>query len=191
MGEQFSALLPASRSGDEAAFSEVYAAAYAELRRSARVQLRRLRPGCTLTTTALVHEAFVKLVRKPVGTEDRAHFLAIAARAMRQILIDHARARKTHKRRARIEPVLSGSAEGRVEAIADELLAIDAALGRLAALDGRLAQVVECRFFGGLTEAEIGEALGLDERTVRRDWRKARAFLHREIGFLPEGEGTS
>jgi RNA polymerase sigma factor (TIGR02999 family) len=158
-----------------------FGAAYDELKRIARGQLRRLRPGQTLTTTALVHEAFMKLARHPVSTHDRSHFLALAARAMRQILVDYARERGALKRGGNrrltdLDPDMVS-----VEAVADELVGIDRALTHLEAVDERLAQVVEWRFFGGMTEEEVAVALGVTERTVRRDWQKARAFLYREL----------
>jgi RNA polymerase sigma factor (TIGR02999 family) len=181
MVSQFGAALTASRHGDAAASGQAFEAAYNELRRLARAQLRRLRPGQTLTTTGLVHEAFVKLVQTPVDTLDRAHFLSLAARAMRQILVDYARQRGSMKRGGGGPPPALDPDAIPVEAIAGELLEIDQALTRLAALDERLARVVEWRFFGGLTEEEVAEALGVTPRTVRRDWEKARAFLYREM----------
>jgi len=158
-----------------------FAAAYDELKRIARRQLRRLRPGQTLSTTALVHEAFVKLARSPASTHDRAHFLALAARAMRQILVDYARQRGSLKRGGDLRPASLDPDSISVEAVADELVGIDRALTQLEAVDDRLAQVVEWRFFGGMTEEEVALALGVTERTVRRDWQKARAFLYNEL----------
>ena len=165
----------------DGALSDAFEASYSELRRLARQQLRRLRPGQTLTTTALVHEAFVKLVKGPVKAEDRNHFLALAARAMRQILVDYARRRSSGKRGGGLRPsTLDGDAIP-VEALADEMLGIDRALKRLETLDERLARMVEWRFFGGMTEDEVASAMGVTSRTVRRDWQKARAFLFREL----------
>jgi len=180
-----STMLAASRRGDPDACAQAFEAAYAELRRLARGQLRRLRPGQTLTTTALVHEAFVKLVQSPLNTQDRAHFLALAARAMRQILVDYARRRGSLRRGGDQRPVTFDGDSIPAETIAAEMLGIDRALTRLASLDERLAAVVEGRFFGGMTEEEVAEALGITARTVRRDWEKARAFLYREL------QGTS
>jgi RNA polymerase sigma factor (TIGR02999 family) len=174
-------ILAASRQGDASALSRAFEAAYEELRRVARGQLRRLRPGQTLTTTSLVHEAFVKLVRSPVEAVDRSHFFALAARAMRQILVDYARQRRSLKRGGEQRPVTFEEGAIPVESIAEEMLAIDRALTRLESLDERLARVVEWRFFGGMTEEETAEALGVTPRTVRRDWLKARAFLYREL----------
>jgi RNA polymerase sigma factor (TIGR02999 family) len=166
---------------DGGALPEAFAASYDELRRLARRQLRRLRPGQTLTTTALVHEAYVKLVKGPVQAEGRTHFFALAARAMRQILVDYARRRASGKRGGGLRRSTLEADSIPVEAIADEMLGIDRALTRLESLDERLAKVVEWRFFGGMTEEEVAEALGVTVRTVRRDWQKARAFLYREL----------
>ena len=177
----FSTVLTASRQGDTAAFSRAFEAAYQELQRIARRQLRRLRPGQTLTTTALVHEAFVKLVQSPLDTLDKAHFLALAARAMRQILVDYARQRGSLKRGGDRRPITFDGDSIPVKALAEEMLGIDRALSRLETLDERLARVVEWRYFGGMTEEEMAEALGVTTRTVRREWQKARAFLYREL----------
>jgi RNA polymerase sigma factor (TIGR02999 family) len=174
-------VLAASRAGDKGALSQAFAGAYDELRRLAHRQLRRLRPGQTLTTTSVVHEAFVKLVQGRVNAADRAHFFALAARAMRQILVDYARQRGSLKRGGDRRPVTLEEDAIPVEALAEEMLGIDRALTELEALDERLARVVEWRFFGGMTEEEVAEALGVTARTVRRDWQKARAFLYREL----------
>jgi RNA polymerase sigma factor (TIGR02999 family) len=175
------ALLPASRGGDARAFAEAYSVAYDELRRLARRQLGSAPRGRTLVTTVLVHEAFMKLVRRPVEVQDRTHFFALAARAMRQIIIDYARERQAGKRGGRQAPTSLDADQIALEEVAQELVDIDDALGRLHDVDPRLAQIVEWRFFGGMTEDEVGEALGVTARTVRRDWQKARAFLYREL----------
>jgi RNA polymerase sigma factor (TIGR02999 family) len=120
-------------------------------------------------------------VKGPVTVEDRNHFLALAARAMRQILVDYARARSSGKRGGGLCPATLDGDAIPVEAIADEMLAIDRALTRLETLDERLARIVEWRFFGGMTEDEVASALDVTSRTVRRDWQKARAFLFREL----------
>ena len=181
MHTEISMHLSAARGGDPDAFAQAYAAAYDELRRLAHRQLRALRPGETLVTTALVNEAFLKLVRRPVGLADRTHFFSLAARAMRQILVDYARERQSKKRGGDRHRTTLDPAHLSAEAIADEMIDVDAALTRLAAVDARLAQLVELRFFGGMTEEEIAEAGGVAVRTVRRDWTKARAFLYREL----------
>lgn len=181
MQTEISVQLSAARAGDREAFAQAYAAAYDELRRLARRQLRALRPDDTLVTTALVNEAFLKLVRKPVGYADRTHFFALAARAMRQILVDYARERGARKRGGDRQPTTLDSAQLTVDAIADEMIDLDDALTRLAGVDDWLARLVEWRFFAGMTEDEIAEAEGIAARTVRRDWQKARAFLFREL----------
>jgi RNA polymerase sigma factor (TIGR02999 family) len=181
MPNDLARVLTASRRGEGAAMAEAFEAAYAELRRLAHAQLRRLRPGQTLTTTSLVHEAFVKLVRRPVETVDQVHFFSLAARAMRQILVDYARQRGARKRGAHVRPETLEEGAVAAETLGDELLAIDDALTRLHAVDERLAQVVEWRFFGGMTEEAVADAMGVTARTVRRDWQKARAFLWREL----------
>jgi RNA polymerase sigma factor (TIGR02999 family) len=180
-GIDLSALLVESRQGRQGAFAEAFSVAYDELRRLAHRELRRRQPGQTLATTALVHEAFLKLVKRPVAVEDQAHFFALAARAMRQILVDHARERCARKRFQGFRATSLDEAGIPVDAIAEDLIAIDRALSRLEILDERLAQVVEWRFFGGMTEDEIATSLNLTPRTVRRDWQKARAFLYREL----------
>lgn len=160
---------------------ETFAAAYDVLRGLARRQLRK-GGGHTLNTTALVHEAWMKLAHGDAGFENRAHFFAVAATAMRQIIVDHARRRHAQKRGAGPLAPESAIANVGLESNVEELLAIDALLTRLEALDPRLARVVEWRFFAGLGEGEIAEALAVDVRTVRRDWRKARAFILNELG---------
>jgi RNA polymerase sigma factor (TIGR02999 family) len=181
MSSDLTSLLAASRVGHPGAVAQAFEAAYAELRRLARGQLRRLRPGQTLTTTSLVHEAFVKLVRGPVEAMDRVHFFSLAARAMRQILVDYARQRGAQKRGGPLRPATLEEGALAVETLAEEILAIDRALDKLRSLDERLAQVVEYRFFGGMTDEEVAGAMGVTARTVRRDWQKARAFLVREL----------
>jgi RNA polymerase sigma factor (TIGR02999 family) len=184
MSAKLSELLVASRCGQPEAFAQAFDVAYDELRRVARRQLRHLRPGQTLTTTSLVHEAFLKLVGRSVDLEDKTHFFALAARAMRQILVDYARKRCSQKRNRGLPLTTLDGKSIPVEALAEEMIGIDRALVRLEAVDGRLAQIVEWRFFGGMTEEEIARSLGVTERTVRRDWQKARAFLYRELHTL-------
>ncbi|MFC4250275.1 MAG: ECF-type sigma factor [Sinimarinibacterium flocculans] len=157
---------------------------YPELRRAARGIRAGARAGETLQTTALIHEAFLKLARGG-GWKDRGHFLAAAALAMRQILVDEARGRLAQRRGAGQTP-LSLDAEEVAEVAGEtepdeRVIAVGEALERLAAISPRLAHVVECRYYAGYTELETAEALGLTERTVRRDWVKARAWLYREI----------
>ncbi|HEX8692899.1 MAG TPA: ECF-type sigma factor [Longimicrobium sp.] len=156
---------------------ELYPVVYAELRRMAHRQLRREREGHTLCTTALVHEAYLRLSRQRPGWADRGHFLAAAAQAMRRILVDHARRHLAARRGGGLRRVDLDSVTIAVEERAAALVALDDALGELAAIDARLGRVVECRFFSGLSEEETAEALRVTSRTVRRDWVKAKGWL--------------
>lgn len=180
-------LLHAARDGDPSAFDRLLPLVYEELRAVAARQLRRERASEAPRTTALVHELYLKLVdQTQVDWRGRAHFFTIAARAMRQILIDHARRRNAKKRggdRQRVtlaEHVLADDSKR------EDLLALDDALDRLDAIDERQRTVVECRFFVGMTENEIAEVLDVSARTVQRDWVKARAWLYSEL--YPEAE---
>lgn len=176
-------------SGDRDAANQLFAILYDELRELAGRQRRRWQGNYTLNTTALVHEAYVKLVgQSRIQVEGRAHFRALAARAMRHILCDYARDRATQKRGGQLRklPVdeliaLPGQA-GFTAAQSHTLAALDAALARLEQIDPRQAKVVECRFFGGLTIDETATALDISSRTVKRDWAMAQAWLHREMG---------
>jgi RNA polymerase sigma factor (TIGR02999 family) len=167
--------------GGGEAMERLFPLVYDRLRRIAHHALQGERPDHTLGTTGLVHEAYLKLVDQTrIQYHDRAHFFAIAARAMRQILVDYARRHRAGKRGG------GRPADLDVEAIAldqraETLLALDEALDRLARLDPRLGQVVECRFFGGLSEGETAEVVGVTERTVRRDWIKAKGWLRQEL----------
>lgn len=172
---------PRPAGADAAAVSEAFEAAYHELRRLAHRQLRALRPGDTLVTTALVNEAFLKLGGRSAEWSDRTHFFALAARAMRQILVDYARGRRSFKRGGGRRRTTLDSDAIAVESIAEEMLGIDRALSALECVDERLARLVELRFFAGMTEEEIARAQNVATRTVRRDWQKARAFLYREL----------
>ena len=173
-------LLGELREGRKASLDHVLPLVYDELHRIAH--RRRGDFGATLRTTELVHEAYLKLVGHGGGEwRDRAHFLAVASIAMRQILVDRARERRADKRGGDRRQVSLDDALLVVEDQAEELLELDAALRRLNELDPRLARVVECRFFGGMTEEETGEALGLSARTVRRDWVKARGLLYADL----------
>ena len=171
--------------GDEAASNRVWSALYDELKRLAGVRLHAERSGHTLSPTALVHEAYVKLVGgTPVAASDRQHFLAVAARAMRQILVDHARLKARVKRGGGNRPVtLDEERDGVTHPDTDPevLLALDEALTRLEDERERLARVVELRFFGGLSTPETAELLGVNRRTVERDWSLARAYLYRSL----------
>ena len=168
--------------GDADAIDRLLPLVYDELRRIAHHQLRGERADHTLGTTALVHEAYVRLVDQTrVQWADRAHFFAIAARAMRRVLVDYARQHRAAKRGGSAEPVSLDEAVVAAETRAESLIALDDALGRLASLDDRLCRVVECRFFGGLTEEETASALHVTSRTVRRDWVKAKGWLLQEM----------
>jgi RNA polymerase sigma factor (TIGR02999 family) len=169
------------REGDEVALRLLFDAVYDDLRRRARQQLRRNPASPTLNTTALVHEAFIKLASGSSSFEDRSHFYHAAARAMRQILIDNARRRRAAKRGGGAAPFSLDAGQVAIEDHAEELLALDEALQRLAREDPRLVRVVELRFFAGLSVEETGAALDVSERTVKRGWRLARAFLYREL----------
>jgi len=170
------------RAGDTDALRRLLPLVYEELRRVARGHLRRERPDHTLETTALINEAYLRLMEQGASeVRDRSHFVALTSNLMRQILVDHARARLARKRDGGCRITL---AEG--IAIADsrevDVIAVDEALTRLAALDSQQARVVELRYFGGLSIRETSEVLGISEATVKRDWATARAWLHREIG---------
>jgi RNA polymerase sigma factor (TIGR02999 family) len=188
--QEITRLLSAARGGDRAASDSLFAGVYRELHRLAHAQLAvRGRPGDTLDTTALVHEAYLRLVQ-PAGlsAEDRAHFFNLAARVMRNVVVDYARRRDAAKRSGdvvRIEVGGPGEPAAETDArLTEDLLALDASLERLEAESPRLARLVELRFFAGLSFAEIGEIQGQAERTAKRDWRKARAFLLADLGGL-------
>lgn len=178
--EPVTELLAASRAGDRGAFERVFAAVYAELRALARRQRARSRPGGTLSTTVLVHEAFLKLAQgSAVPVADREHFFALAARAMRHLLVDYARSKARSKRRgehASLDPEALGTNDD-----TETVLAVHEALERLAAVDPRLVQVTECRYFAGLSVPETAEALGISVSTVERAWRAVRTYLGAQL----------
>ncbi|HET8781420.1 MAG TPA: sigma-70 family RNA polymerase sigma factor [Pyrinomonadaceae bacterium] len=175
-------LLIAWGNGDKAALDRLMPLVYQELRRLARRQMRRERQGDTLQTTALVNEAYLRLVDyERVQPRDRNHFLAIAAQAMRRILIDRARVRRSEKRGSDPQKVPLEEITDLADERAADLLALDDALHALARIDFRKAQLVELRYFGGLTVHETADVLGVSSPTVERDWRMARIWLHREI----------
>jgi RNA polymerase sigma factor (TIGR02999 family) len=172
------ALLRAWAQGDEAAGEQLFTVLYGELRRQAARYMRRERPGHTLQASGLVNEAYVRLAGSPeLDWHSRAHFFAIAARIMRQVLIDHARRRRAAKREA--WRVTLGDADAAVAPL--DLLDLETALNELARLDPRQAQVVELRYFGGLDIEETGALLGLSARTVKREWATARAWLQQRL----------
>ncbi len=176
-------LLSDLRNGKREAEHALLEAVYPELKKRAAGYLRGERPGHTLQATALVNEAYMQLLGAPgaIPFQDRTHFFAVAAQAMRRILVDYARRRRAAKRegaRARVEFTdMLAISEDRL----DEVIAIDEALTRLAVFDARQSRIVEMRFFGGLTEEEIADILGVTSRTVKRDWKVAKAWLHGEL----------
>jgi RNA polymerase sigma factor (TIGR02999 family) len=174
--------LLALRAGDKDALNQLVPMVYDRLRAMAHARLGGRRPGGTLDTTALVHEAYLKLVDQTQAEwRDRSHFFAVAATAMRQIVVDHARRHGARKRGGGVRPALLDDADAAVGARAEEIVALDQALSRLGALSERMVRMVELRFFAGLSVEETAEVLGLDARTVNRDWRAARALLYREL----------
>lgn len=175
-------LLVAWRGGDPEALSQLMPLVYHELRRLARRQLGAGRPGQTLDATALVHEAFLRLVGAEVPWQDRAHFFAMAARLMRRILVDRHRAKSRLKRGGGCPPVPLDELDVAAPEPCDELLALDAAIGQLAELDARKAQAVELVFFGGLTYDQAADALQISRATLHRELRLAKAWLHDRLG---------
>jgi RNA polymerase sigma factor (TIGR02999 family) len=182
-------LLAAIAGGDQAAWDELFPLVYERLRAIAHRQLRGEREGHTLATTDLVHEAYFSLVGiERMSWSDRVHFLAVAARAMRRVLINYARARGTQKRGG-----LRDQASVDLDALpanmqSDQILGLDEALRRLEQRNERYGRIVECRFFGGMSVEETATALSISPSTVKRDWMVARAWLHRELSDEPEPE---
>ncbi len=176
-------LLAEHRQGDESASERLYEIVYNDLREMAHRQLRFRRPGETLNTTGLVHEAYLKMFdREDSDWKDRAHFFAVTARAMRQILVDYARRTGAEKRggKAHRTDLHASIIKDSDEPV--DILDLEDALKQLQKLKPRLAQIVECRFFGGLSIEETAEALGMSSRTVDRDWYKAKSFLYLALG---------
>ncbi len=181
--ERVTLLLAEIDQGNDEAARQLFPVVYAELRRLARRLLARERATHTLQATALVHEAFLKLVKKSsVGFRDRIHFFGVASLAMRRILVDHARARRRAKRSGSLEPLPLDATVASFEARALDLIALDEALEELAKLDSRKARLVELRFFGGLDSREAAALLAISHRTAEREWTVARAFLRRRLG---------
>jgi RNA polymerase sigma factor (TIGR02999 family) len=169
------------QAGDEEASQALVPLVYQELRRLARRYLQRERPDHTLQSTALVHEAYLRLCRqKPAHFENRAHLLAVSAQLMKQILVEHARRRRAAKREGGYKVTLDG-AEPLLKERTVDLVALDDALQNLARLDPRQSQIVELRFFGGLTVEETAEALKISATTVKREWTTARLWLRHEM----------
>lgn len=175
-------LLAAWSDGDRSAFDRLLPLAEQELHRIAHRYMRRERPGHTLQTTAVVNEAYLRLINQTrTRWRNRAHFFAIAAQIIRRILVNHARDRSACKRGAGAYKISLDSAAGEPDLRALELLALDEALDSLARLDNRKSQVVELRYFGGLSVEEIAEVLRIHPDTVMREWARARAYLRREL----------
>ena len=180
--EEVTQLLIAYGQGDRRALDRLLPMVYSELHGIAARQMRHERADHTLNATALVHEVYLKLMdQNQVSWQNRAHFFAIAARAMRQVLISYARKHNAEKRGGGAPNTLLDGKEIALGERADELIALDEALTHLASFDERLAQVVEYRFFGGLTIEETAAVLDVSTMTVKRDWNKAKAWLYREL----------
>jgi RNA polymerase sigma factor (TIGR02999 family) len=180
--EGITAILVAHRDGDPGAFERLTELIYPELRRIARAQLRRWRPGVRPDTGSVVNEAYLKLVdQTKVDWRDRNHFYAIAARAMRQVIIDYARKRISQKRGGGALHTDLQAHEIAVHHQADQLLALDQVLEDLERHDMRLRQIVDCRFFAGYSEEETAAILGVSSRTIERDWRRAKSWLQQAM----------
>lgn len=187
LSQQVTKLLSAWREGDEIAQDRLFKVVYSDLRKLAHRYMANERPGQTLQTTALVNEAYLRLVDiNQVQWQDRGHFFAVAARVMRRILVDSARARRYQKRGGDAENVTLNEALLVTKRHGPDLVALDDALTALAEVDPRKSQVVELRFFGGLNTDEIAEVLGVSSDTVLRDWKTAKVWLLREIRRQPQ-----
>jgi RNA polymerase sigma-70 factor (ECF subfamily) len=185
--QEVSQLLVEWRNGDQQALDRLMPLVYDELRRIAGRYMKRERKDHTLQTTALVNEAYLRMVgQQDVEWQNRAHFFAVAASVMRHLLVDHARARGRGRRGADPQQVSLDEAALVSEQKGEEMLALDEALTRLAAIDARKVKIVELRYFSGLSAKEAAEVLGVSEITVKREWLKAKAWLYREMS-----QGTS
>jgi len=178
---EITVLLRRSSEGDRTAEEELYESVYAELKRMARGTLQHERHNHSLSPTALVNEAFLRLPREDFNWRNRGHFYSVAALAMRRVLVDHAREVFATKRPNPVCRVEFEDGFFFTDGSPEDMLAVDAALGRLAVLDTRQAQVVELRYFGGMSEEEIGILLKCSVRTVRRDWQVARLWFHAQL----------
>jgi len=185
---ELSILLAAAAAGDRASESRLFNVVYAELKRMAAAQLRHERRDHTLQPSALVHEAYIRLLgNSPVQWANRAHFFATAAGTMRRVLIDHARARRARKRDGALKRVeLDDEADAVAVHDVEGLLLIDSALDKLAEWEPRQARVVELRFFGGLSVEEAADVLQVSSKTVKRDWTMARAWLKTQLDAQPD-----
>jgi RNA polymerase sigma factor (TIGR02999 family) len=186
--EEVTRLLIAWGNGNQAAMDELMVLVYDELRRLASRYMRRESQGHTLQTSALVNEAYLRLIdQKKVHWQNRAHFFGVAAQLMRRILVDHARSRSRAKRGGGAQMVSLGEQAATSKGIAD-VIALDDALKHLSEMDPRKSRIVEMKFFGGLTNEEVAEVMKVTSRTVEREWRKARAWLHRAISEVAANE---
>ena len=175
-------LLVELKAGNRSVEQRLIPLVYKELRRIAALRLRRELPNHSIDATALVHEAYLRLVRiEEINWQSRSHFFAVSATIMRRILVDHARARQARGRENRNQTISLNEALLPARQRPTEILALDEALDRLARLDQRQSKIVELRFFAGMSEEETGEALGISARTVKRDWRVAKAWLFAEL----------
>ena len=182
MARNVTALLDDWSRGDATALDQLLPLVYAELRRIAAREIRSERVNHTLQPTALVHEVYLRLVdQRAVDWQDRAHFLGVAAGIMRRILVDHARRRSAHKRGAGVQCVSIDDVKGLPAAEDLPILPLDDALDRLGQIDSDLSRIVELRVFGGLTIDEAAHVLKVSPSTAKRDWRTAKAWLHREL----------
>jgi RNA polymerase sigma factor (TIGR02999 family) len=180
--EEITVILQEVTDGSTEAYNALFPLIYDQLLDIAQMRMQREEQDHTYSRTDLVHEAYLHLVNmKGVTCQDRAHFFAIASRCMRQVLIDHARKKKAEKRGGNRKPATYLDEIMEVEQQADKLVNLDEALKRLSELNKRLAEVVECRYFGEMTIDDTACALGISESTVKRDWRKARGWLYKEL----------
>lgn len=187
---QVSQLLSDWRKGDQQALGKLMPLVYDELRRIASGYMKRERAGHTLQTTAIVNEAYLRLVdQKTVQWQDRTHFFAVAASVMRHLLVDHARARGRVRRGAGAQRVSLDEAAIVSEQKGEDMLALDGALTKLAEIDPRKVKIVELRYFSGLSAKDTADALGISEITVKREWLKAKAWLYRELTSRTSNEG--
>lgn len=176
------ALLDRWRRGDREAADRLVELVYGELHRIAAREMRREHREHTLQTTAVVHEAYLRIIKsEPIDWKDRAHFYAVAAQQLRRVLVDHARRQQSEKRGGGTSPLSLWDSDDPAIASDEHVLAVNEALTRLESLDPRAAKVVELRFFGGLNEVETSEALGISMATLKRDWDFAKAWLAREL----------
>ena len=174
--------------GDSQALDDLTPLLYKDLQRMAGDVLRRERPGHTLSATALVHEAYLRLIdQRRVRWENRAHFFGAAAHIMRRVLVDHARAKTAAKRGGSAEKIAIDDTLAVVDHLAEDVVDLDRALTKLAAVDERKARIVEMKFFAGMTNQEVATALGISDATVERDWKMARAWLINAVGGLHAG----